>query len=121
MPILLRFLKEFRIPLKRESGEFRLSLIVFNSLESDMHYLQQLECSFFPNRDNFFPRSKTLNSAFLAQLLFLVSVSERNVLWEVFNTSETEQEEGGILTSAAECVACIRSAKASQTKTVLFV
>lgn len=43
------------------------------------------------------------------------------MLWEVFNTSETEQEEGGILTSAAECLARIRSAKASQTKTVLLV
>lgn len=94
---------------------------MFNPLESDTYYLHQLECFFFQKRDYFFPKSKTLNSSLLAQLLFLVSVYERNVLWEVFNTSETEQEEGGILTSAAECLTCIRSAKASQTKTVLFV
>lgn len=69
----------------------------------------------------FSPGAKLLNSSVLAQLLFLVSVSERNVLWEVFNTSETEQEEGLTLSPAAEWLARIRSTKASQTKTVLFV
>lgn len=74
-----------------------MSLIVFNSLESDTSAAAGMFFLFFPIRDNFFPpRAKPLNSSFLAQLLFLVSVSERNVLWEVFNTSETEQEEGGI-------------------------
>lgn len=67
-----------------------------------------------------FPRSKTQSSLSLAQLLFLVSISEWNVLWEVFSTSETEQE-GGILTSAAECLTHIRLANASQTKTGQFV
>lgn len=42
-----------------------------------------------------------MNSSFLAQLLFLVSVRGRNVLWEVFNTSETEQEEGGVLSRSS--------------------
>lgn len=84
--------------------------------------MHQLEClDFFSKREDFSPEAKLLNSSFLAQLLFLVSVSHWNVLWEVFNTSETEQEEGGILTSAAECFVRIRSANASQTKTVLFV
>lgn len=63
-----------------------------------------------------------LNSTFpSARLLFPASVLERNVLWEVFNTSETEQEEGGFLTSAAECPTRFRSANAPQTKAVLFV
>lgn len=39
---------------------------------------------------------------------------------KLFDTSETGQEEGGILTFPAECLARIRPANASQTKTVLF-
>lgn len=65
--------------------------------------------------------SEPLNSSFPAQLLFLVCFSVRNVLWEVVNTSETKQEEGDILTFAAESLTRIRSANASQTKSVLFM
>lgn len=51
--------------------------------------------SFYLKEKPFLPRSIALNSSLLAQLFFLVSDSGWNVLWEVFNTSEAEQEAGG--------------------------
>ncbi|KAF3838795.1 hypothetical protein F7725_010563 [Dissostichus mawsoni] len=71
-------------------------------------------------RDAFPPHEQRTEFFFSWHKCYSLCLSEWNVLWEVFNTSETEQEEGGILTSAAECLARIRSAKASQTKTVLL-
>lgn len=44
------------------------------------------------------------------------AVSERNVRWEVFNTSETEQEEGVTLNPPAECLVCIRSTRSLTNK-----
>ena len=67
-----------------------------------------------------FKVSEILDSSLLTLPLLLVADSQWNVLREVFDTSETEQEEGGILGSAAECLARIRSANASQTKAVLL-
>lgn len=46
-------------------------------------------------------------------------ISEWNVLWEVFNTSETKQEKGVILTRAAECLRRIRLANAAQRRVCL--
>lgn len=51
------------------------------------------EMTLYPPTTTTTPRSKALNSPLLAHFFFLVSVSERNVLWEVFNTSETKQED----------------------------
>lgn len=118
------FLKEFRIPFEEKnlvSLDFDLCLIPLSVTHTIFITWNVCTSYFFFYKRWLSPRRKTLNYSFLTQLLFLVSVSHWNVLWEVFNTSETEQEEGGILTSAAECLIRIRSANASQTKTVLFV
>ena len=91
--------------------EFQSSLICLNSLESDTYYMHQLECFFLSKRDAFPPHEQRVEFFFFPwHKCYSLCLSEWNVLWEVFNTSETEQEEGGILTSAGECLARIRSA-----------
>lgn len=116
-----RISERIKDPFWREKPESFLCLsFVINSLTHGI-WIDWNVFLVAVNEMTYPPMDETQNSSLLTQMLFLMSVSQRNVLWELLSTSETEQEERGTLNPAAECLTCIRSTKDSQTKTVLFV